>query len=500
MTRSNARRAKGPWLFHAWNGEEHGEVIVMSQDKLITPEQRVRRLQEKLHRSAKHEPARRFHQLYDKVYSPWFLDVAWRRVAANKGAAGPDGVTIESVREQGVAAFVQALSVELRERRYRTGPVRRVYIPKPNGKLRPLGIPNVRDRVVQMATLLVLEPIFEADLPDEAYGFRPGRSAHQAIDKITWYLYEGRTDVVDADLSSYFDTIPHDNLMKLVARRIVDRGILNLLKQWLEAPVIEPDDKPGSAGRKRSQGTPQGGVISPLLANLYHACIPHLWKRRGFAATLGGRMVAYADDFVILLPPGRGAAALEALRGICARLSLTLSEEKTRVADAVSDGFAFLGFQIRKDRNSATGKWYGRVWPSPKSETRVREKVADLLNRTTHRRPASDVIGDVNHILRGWQNYFWFGQPQRVMRRLKHFVEQRFRKWLMRRSGRRGPGYTRYPTRRLYEEFSLHSLPTARPLRARERLRGEGTRESRMRETCTSGLMRGRWKRSHGKD
>ena len=448
----------------------------MSEDRLRTPEAKVRELQEKLHRSAKRDRARRFHQLYDKVSSPWFLEVAWRRVVANRGAAGPDGVTIEQIEQSGSAQFLEELSQELRARRYRSGPVRRVYIPKPNGKQRPLGIPNVRDRVVQAATLLVLEPIFEADLPEDAYGFRPGRDGHQAVDRITGLVHMGKSEVVDADLASYFDTIPHGNLLKLVARRVVDRGVLNLVKQWLDAPVIEEGDKGARwCGCKSRMGTPQGGVISPLLANLYHACIPHLWQRRGHAAALGGQIVSYADDFVILLPPGRGPAALDALRAICERLSLRLSEEKTRVADAVREGFAFLGFQIRRVRNSKTGTRYERVWPAKKSEARLREKVRAMLNRSTRNRPIHEKIEEVNRLLRGWQNYFWFGHPQRVMRRLNHFVEQRLRKWLMRRRQKRGPGYSHHPTDTLYGPRGLHRLPEARPLRPRERLRREGT-------------------------
>ncbi len=447
----------------------------MSKDRLKTPEEKVRRLQEKLHRSAKRDPARRFHQLYDKVASSWFLAVAWRRVAANKGAAGPDGVSIKQIKESGVDEFLRELAEELGQRRYRSGPIRRVYIPKANGKLRPLGIPNVRDRVVQSSVLLVLEPIFEADLPEDAYGFRPGRSAKQAIDRITWHLHTGRTEVVDADLASYFDTIPHRNLLRLVAKRIVDRGVLNLIKQWLKAPVIEPEDGPKSAGRKRDTGTPQGGVISPLLANIYHACIPHLWERRGHAQCLGGQLVSYADDFVIMLPPGRGGAALEALHSICERLSLSLSEEKTRLVDAVAESFAFLGFELRKVRNDKTGKWYPRVWPAKKSEQRLREKLRQLLNRGTRNRPVAEKVGEVNRLLRGWQNYFWFGHPQQVMKRVNQFAKQRLRKWLMRRRQRRGPGYSQYPTAKLYEAIGLHRLPTARPLRPRERLRREGT-------------------------
>jgi len=436
----------------------------MRQSRLRTSEDKVRRLQERLHQSAKLDKQRRFHQLYDKVASPWFLEVAWQRVRANKGAPGPDGVSIESVEARGVESFLEGLVRELRERRYKAGPVRRVYIPKANGKLRPLGIPNVRDRVVQAAALLVLEPIFEADLPDTAFGFRPGRNAHQALTRIRTHLMGGRMEVVDADLSSYFDTIPHANLLKLVARRVVDRSILSLIEQWLRAPVIEPTDPPGSAGRRSEQGTPQGGVISPLLANIYHACIPHLWERRGDARNLGGEIISYADDFVILLPPGRGAAALEGLRGICERLSLKLNEDKTRVADALEDGFQFLGFELAKVLNPKSGKRYARTVPAKKSEQRLRDRLRELTPRWRHNQPVGEVVEEINRVLRGWGNYFYYGHPQRVMARVNHFAAERLRKWLMRRRQKRGMGYTQYPPVRLYEEYGLYRLPTRRPV------------------------------------
>jgi group II intron reverse transcriptase/maturase len=439
------------------------EVIVMREHRLRTPEDKVRRLQERLHQSAKLDKQRRFHQLYDKVASPWFLEVAWQRVRANKGAPGPDGVSIESIEARGIEPFLAELAGELRERRYKAGPVRRVYIPKANGKLRPLGIPNVRDRVVQAAALLVLEPIFEADLPDSAFGFRPGRNAHQALTRIGLHLMGGRTEVVDADLSSYFDTIAHANLLKLVARRVVDRGVLGLIKQWLRASVIEPDDPPGSAGRRSEQGTPQGGVISPLLANIYHACIPHLWERRGYARKLGGEIISYADDFVILLPPARGAAALDGLRGICERLSLKLNEDKTRVVDALEEGFQFLGFETRKVKNPKSGKRFARTVPAKKSEQRVRDRLRELTSRWLGWKPVGEVVEEMNRVLRGWGHYFYFGNPQQAMMRINQFAAGRLRKWLVRRRQKRGMGYTQYPTAKLYENYGLYRLPTRRP-------------------------------------
>lgn len=441
------------------------EAIGGRKRPLKTPEQWVRKLQEGLHRSAKRDAQRRFHQLYDKVWNLWTLYVAWRRVRAKKGAPGPDGVTIEEIETRGVDAFLKELSQELRERRYGAGPIRRHYIPKANGKLRPLGIPNVRDRVVQAAVLLTIEPIFEADLPDGAYGFRPGRNAHQAMDAIREQLLAGRVEVVDADLQSYFDTIPHDHLMQLVVRRIVDRGVLNLIQQWLSAPVIEPDGSSGPSGRKNDKGTPQGGVISPLLANLYHACIPQLWERRGHARQVDGKIVSYADDFVILLPPGRGPKALAALQAICQRLSLTLSEAKTRVVNARREPFQFLGFVVQKVRNPRTGKWFPRVMPTAKSQQRPRDKIREILNRHTAWKPVEDGVKEVNAVLRGWGGYFYYGMPQKAMRRMNHFAEQRLRKWLMRRRQRRGPGYSHYPTKTIYEKLGLYRLPTCSPLR-----------------------------------
>jgi group II intron reverse transcriptase/maturase len=439
------------------------EAIVMRKRGPRTPEEKVRELQDKLHLSAKREPARRFHQLYDKVASPWFLRVAWGRVRRNKGAAGPDGVTIQMIETLGVDAFLDGLSRKLRARACKAGPVRRVYIPKANGKMRPLGIPNVCDRVVQASAVLILEPIFEADLPETAYGFRPGRNAHQAMARVSEHLLKGRTEVVDADLSSYFDTIPHHNLLRLVAKRVVDRGVLNLIKQWLRAPVIEPDDPPGSSGKRSDRGTPQGGVISPLLANIYHACIPYLWNARGHARRLGGEIVSYADDFVIMLGPGRGKAALQVLHSICERLSLRLNEEKTRVVDALADSFRFLGFSVQKVRNPKSGKWYPRVTPAPKSEQRVRDRLREITDRKRGGKAAGAIIAEMSSVLRGWGAYFHHGHPQQSMTRINYFAAQRLRKWLMRRRQRRGPGYSQYPARRLYGEMGLYRLPMARP-------------------------------------
>ena len=352
------------------------------------------------------------------------------------------------------------LAEQLKTHRYRTGPVRRVYIPKPNGKLRGLGIPNVRDRIVQAAVVLLLEPIIDADLPDSTYGYRKGRDAHDALKAVSVNLLTGYTDVVDADLKAYFDTIPHDNLLRLVAERVVDRRILGLIRQWLKAPVIEPDAPSGSAGTRSDTGTPQGGVISPLLANLYHSCIPRVWAQWEATRQLGGKFVSYADDFVIMLRPGRGQAAMEQLEHVCTRLGLTLSTEKTRVIESAKESFHFLGFEVQKIQSPKSGKWWPRVQPSALSRQRVREKLREIMNRKTGIRPVEQVLDKTNALLRGWGGYFHFGHSVNAMRSTNEFAGQRLRKWLMRRRHRRGQGYTEYPTEKLYKVFGLYKLPT----------------------------------------
>lgn len=435
----------------------------MAKGSLRTFEEKVRKLQEGLHRSAKADKRRRFHQLYDKVSLPWVLDMAWRRVRSNGGVPGPDGISIEQVESDGIGKLLDELTRELRERTYRAGPVRRTYIPKPNGKLRPLGIPNVRDRLVQTAVSLILTPIFEADLPDSAYGYRPGRKAQDALEEIQTHLLRGYTDVVDADLEAYFDTIEHDKLMALLRERIVDRGILWLITQWLKAPVIEPTDPPGSCGKRNERGTPQGGSISPLLANIYHATIPRVWSQWKETRRLGGKFVSYADDFVILLRPGKGAKAREALSLICERLSLKLNEGKTHVVQAEQESFRFLGFEIKKELNPKSAKRYPRVTPSPLSEQRFRDRIRGIVNRKTTNRQPKVIVEQVNEVVRGWQGYFYFGNPQHAMKRLNRFLEQRLRKWLVRKHVRQSQGYVEFPHKLIYGKLGLHQLPTCRP-------------------------------------
>ena len=337
---------------------------------LTTPEN-TRTLQRKLYRKAKQEPACRFHALYDKVHRADILSHAYAVVRANKGSAGIDGVTFEAIEEQeGAAAFIAELGEALRNKTYQPEPVKRVMIPKADGSLRPLGIPTLRDRVAQMATKLVIEPIFEADFCGTSYGFRPKKSAHHAVDDVAYALNAGYSEVIDADLSKYFDTIPHANLMAVVAERICDGAILHLIQMWLKAPVVEVD-RDGTkrnigGGNGNRKGTPQGGVISPLLANLYLHILDRIWERHHLRQRLGARIVRYADDIVILCRKGKAGEAMAVLRQILERLQLTLNGAKTKVVDAYAGKFDFLGFTIWMGRGRKTGKYYPHVQPSKK--------------------------------------------------------------------------------------------------------------------------------------
>jgi RNA-directed DNA polymerase len=372
---------------------------------------KVRELQIKLYRKAKNEPEFRFYLLYDKVYREDFLLRAWVLAKANHGAPGVDGKSFEDIESEGVMKWLDGLRKDLHDQTYRPQPVRRVMIPKPGGGERPLGIPTIRDRVVQTAAKLILEPILEADMEPNAHAYRPRRSAKDAIQEVDKLLYQGYTDIVDADLSKYFDTIPHSELMQCVARRIVDKRMLHLVKMWLKAPVEERDEKGKkrlTGGKDRAHGTPQGGVASPLLANLYMNRMLKGWRRSGRGEQYRARIVNYADDFVIL-SRGKAKEALGWTREVVARLGLSLNEKKTSIRDARKERFDFLGYTFGPHYSRRTGREYLGYSPSKKSVNRIREKVREHL-RPNQVAPWEEVRDKLNQKLKGWKAYFETGE------------------------------------------------------------------------------------------
>jgi group II intron reverse transcriptase/maturase len=374
-------------------------------------------------------------------------------------------VTFEAIEGgEGVEAFLAGLEEDLKAKTYRAAPVRRVSIPKPDGGERPLGIPIIRDRVAQAAVKLVIEPIFEADFREMSYGFRPKRSAHDASDAVAEALRCGHAHVIDADVSKYFDTIPHAKLLAVVAERIADGPILGLIKQWLKAPVVE--ELAGGRGRwgggKGSRrGTPQGGVISPLLANLYLHLLDRIWERWRLAERCGARLVRYADDLVILCA-GDVEPALALLRRVLTRLGLSLNEAKTRVVDAREESFDFLGFTFGLRRSRKSGKVYPHVEPSKRAVCRINGRLGVLSHRRRTLLPLEVVVEQMNQALRGWGGYFHHRNCSKVFGRVRWHAEERLRTHLRKRHKvrRRKSGYGRFPTRKLYDRYGLYKLPT----------------------------------------
>ena len=425
---------------------------------LKTPES-IRQLQRKLYVAAKQSPKRRFHQLYDKVYRVDTVVHAYALAKFHGGAPGIDGVTFESIEAEGLEEWLERLSKELHEKTYKPSPVRRVMIPKPGGGERPLGIPTIRDRVAQTAAKLVLEPIFEADFEASAYGYRPRRSAEDAVREVHRLLCQGYTDVVDADLSKYFDTIPHQELMGLVARRIVDRQILKLIKMWLKAAVEERDERGNrriTGGKGSQMGTPQGGVISPLLANIYMHRFLKVWREGSKGAEYHAYIVNYADDLVIL-SRDRAAPALEWTRQAMRAIKLTLNETKTCIRDARQERFNFLGYSFGPERFRKDGHWYLAAQPSEKAIQQVKEQVAALL-RAGNQDPWEEVVTQLNRKLRGWANYFRYGTRLRAYRAIDNYVYHRAAHFLRRRHKVRQRCIRQFSAAAIFEEFKVQRL------------------------------------------
>ena len=431
----------------------------------LAPPPKVQKLQAALHAKAKRSPDYRFYALYDKLYRADVLWHAYRCCLVNEGAPGVDGKTFQDIKAYGEDRWLDELAEELRTKTYRPQPVRRGYIPKPDGKQRPLGIPTIKDRVVQMAAVLVLEPIFETALQPEQHAYRPGRSALDAVRQVHRLLSTGHTEVVDADLSGYFDSIPHAELIKSAARRISDRHVLHLLKMWLQMPVEEIDER----GRKQrttrnkdmGRGTPQGSPISPLLSNLYMRRFILGWKVLGYQRRLRARIVNYADDFVICCH-GTAEEAMAAMRQMMGRLKLTVNETKTHLCRVPDESFDFLGYTIGRCYSPRTGRAFIGTRPSKKKVQRLCREISVMTSRRWLWKDVDEQVGAINQKLRGWANYFRLGAASKAYRAIDQHVADRLRRWLRLKHKVPGRGTSRYPNESLYRELNLVRLSALR--------------------------------------
>jgi RNA-directed DNA polymerase len=422
----------------------------------------VQKLQTALHAKAKEAPGFRFYALYDKVYRKDVLAFAHQCCKANGGAAGVDGQSFEDIEAYGLERWLDELAQELKSRTYRPLPVRRVYIPKPDGRQqRPLGIPAIRDRVAQMAAVLVLEPIFETDLQPEQYAYRRDRSALDAVRQVHKLINTGYGEVVDADLTSYFDSLPHAELLKSVARRVVDGAMLHLIKMWLEAAVEETDERGNkhrsTRNRDEGRGSPQGSPLSPLLSNLYMRRFVLGWKQLGHEQRLKARIVNYADDLVLCCR-GRGEPVLATMRDMMQRLRLTVNENKTRICKLPEGKFDFLGYTFGRCYSPQTGRAYLGTTPSKQRVQRVCETISQLTRRSLTQRDADTVVVRLNRLIIGWANYFCLGPVSKAYRVVEQHTRRRLRQWLCAKHRVPGTGTARYPDDLLHEKFGLVRL------------------------------------------
>lgn len=436
------------------------EITTRTESEEMT---KVRKLQRTLYRQAKKNPKWKAWSLYGDLCSRELLEEALWKVIANGGKPGIDGMSVEALRDDdGMRElWLMRLEEDLRKKTYTPKPIRRVYIPKGKGEKRPLGIPTVKDRTVQMAVKMLIEPIFEADFHENSYGYRPKRGAHEAVEIIIKTLRKGRREIVDADLSSYFDTIPHAKLMRLIQGRVSDGSILKLIKGWLRVEIVEEDKKSGKKQTKKNRcGTPQGGVISPLLANIY---LDALDKAVNMGKQTKAVMVRYADDMVLLCHKGKGKPVYHLLKQWLERRDLKLNEGKTRIVDFQQEHLEFLGFRMSW-RKSPKGKYYPHTEPSPKSCQKMREAIRMETRRNTLNKDEKEVFGRVNQRLGGWAQYYHFGNSTRVLSSMQNYVEERMRRWLWIRHGRTHGRYTeRYNNERLHQYYGLINLPLYAP-------------------------------------
>jgi RNA-directed DNA polymerase len=432
---------------------------------LPTPADKVAKLQTSLQTKAKAEPTFRFYALWDKIYREDVLQEAYRRCRLNGGASGVDRETFEQIEDRGRERWLGTLQQELRNKQYTPQPLLRVWIPKSNGGKRPLGIPSIRDRVVQMAVVLIIGPIFEADLLPQQYGFRPGVDAKMAVRRIFWHLTQhGRREVVDADLRDYFTSIPHTPLMRSLCRRIADGHVLHLIKNWLTVPVVEyVGGRPvrTTDARRNKRGTPQGSPISPLLANCYFRRFLLAWQQHGHQEQLDAYVVNYADDFVICCKRGNALTAMTRMTALMTRLGLTVNEAKTRIACLPEESFNFLGYTFGRFYNKE-GQPYLGTRPSRKA---IKSLLARIHERTSSQRYGDapvEVVSDINRQLRGWCGYFDQGPVMKVYGLIRRYTERRVRRWLVKRRGGRGTGYRQFPDEYLYQNLGLYVLPLRR--------------------------------------